>query len=472
MRTITIIFYLLTQPFFAFAQITPEQMVEKMGRGINMGNVMSASIEGNWAPAFTESYFQDVANAGFTTVRIPIDFLGTRTSGNTSVYSKQANTSHLYTGNASGYIIDATYLNRVEEVINWGLNQNLVVILDFHGKSLKDEFLHTFSPKDKWTDYYTEPTSAKRAADNQKFRAIWTQIANRFKNHSYDLLFEIVNEPYFFLTDAEMDVLNTDIINIIRNSGANNNNRNIVITGGTKNAYEAPLQIGNTVLNSDNHLIATFHYYLPRDFTASASEEHNDFDWGTVADEQAVDTHFQEVKDWATLNNIPVFLGEFGADNESGINYSKNTLGDFGGPDANSRAAFHSYVANKAIALGFAFTAWDAGDKSGKTIYKVEDRSWVENVKNALLESTLSNKNIEDEEFNTTIYPNPAQNKVYINSKNTIKKVEIYNALGAKQNTNFFGNSVVLNNLIDGSYMLEISFLNKIITKHKLLIKN
>lgn len=58
-----------------FSQITPHQMVAKMGRGINMGNVMSASTEGNWAPAFTKSYFEDVAQAGFKTVRLPIDFL-------------------------------------------------------------------------------------------------------------------------------------------------------------------------------------------------------------------------------------------------------------------------------------------------------------------------------------------------------------------------------------------------------------
>ena len=60
----------------SFAQPTPHQMVEMMGRGINMGNVLSAPVEGNWAPVFTETYFQDVASAGFKTVRIPMDFFG------------------------------------------------------------------------------------------------------------------------------------------------------------------------------------------------------------------------------------------------------------------------------------------------------------------------------------------------------------------------------------------------------------
>ena len=66
---------------FLSAQQTPQQLVTKMGRGLNLGNVLSAPVEGNWAGAATEQYFIDVANAGFTNVRIPMDFFGTRTSG-------------------------------------------------------------------------------------------------------------------------------------------------------------------------------------------------------------------------------------------------------------------------------------------------------------------------------------------------------------------------------------------------------
>ena len=61
---------------FLNAQQTPQQLVEKMGRGINLGNVLSAPIEGNWSGAATEQYFLDVAEAGFSNVRIPIDFFG------------------------------------------------------------------------------------------------------------------------------------------------------------------------------------------------------------------------------------------------------------------------------------------------------------------------------------------------------------------------------------------------------------
>ncbi len=380
-----LILFFFSTLFSAFGQISPNQMIAKMGRGINIGNLFSATKEGNWAPPLTKTYLDDIKSVGFKTVRIPMDFYGNRTSGDTSVFSKTANTSQNYTGNEADYSINSNYLDRIEEIITWSLNRGLVTILDVHGHQLKEEFLYTFSPKDKWAAYFTAPTSAKRAADNQKFRSIWKQIANRFKNFSENLIFEIVNEPYFFMTADQMDILNADIISIIRNSGDKNTKRNIIITGGSKNAYEAPLQISENILNSNNYLIATFHYYKPREFTASSDEEHNTYIWGTSADKTEIDTHFNIVKNWSNENNIPILLGEFGADNANGYDYSSNTYSAFGGPEESSRVAFHKYLADKAIELGFAFTAWDAGDQSNKTIYKVSDRSWVTNVRNALL---------------------------------------------------------------------------------------
>ena len=42
---------------FLNAQQTPQALVTKMGRGISLGNVLSAPSEGNWAGAATEQYF-------------------------------------------------------------------------------------------------------------------------------------------------------------------------------------------------------------------------------------------------------------------------------------------------------------------------------------------------------------------------------------------------------------------------------
>jgi len=456
--------------FIIDAQPTPQQMVQLMGRGINIGNVLSAPVEGNWAPVLQQTYIQDVASAGFTTVRIPIDFFGYRTTGDTSIYPKVAGTFSSYTGSAADYIVDSNYLNRVEEVINWALDENLIVILDFHGKTLKEEFLDTFDQSFAPTSY-TYLDSAKRAADNEKFRAIWSQVANRFKDYSYNLLFEIVNEPYFRMSDVEMNILNTDVINIIRSSGSNNVDRNIVITGGGANSWQAPLQISSTILNSDAHLIPTFHYYRPFNFTNSSSQQHTDNDWGSVSDKATVDSEFDQVQTWAQNNNVPVFLGEFAADNEGGYNYFTQTYGDYEGPDNTSRVLYHEYIAEAAISRGFSFTAWDAGDRANKTIYKVTDRSWVEDVRNALLGSTLSSDIFGETSNSLQVYPNPVKNRLNIKSSKPISCIEVYDFNG-KYLLKFNNSDIIdISNLDSGVFLLRVVYKDEIPSIFQKIIK-
>ena len=368
---------------FLSAQQTPQELVTKMGRGLNLGNVLSAPVEGNWAGAATEQYFIDVANAGFKNVRIPMDFFGTRTSGSNAGYSVNASTS--FTGSRSDYTVSSTYLNRIEQVIQWGLNQNLVIVLDFHGATLKSEFIYTF---DSTESSYTHPTSAKRAADLAKFYSIWEQIADRFKDYSDDLIFEVINEPYFHISASEMDEINAEVISIVRASGVNNSTRKIVVTGGSQNSFRAITTIGNQIINSDNYLIATFHYYLPFSFTKSSDYRYNDNNWGTNQDKNDVDDDFQTVANWANQFNPPVavYLGEFTADNAYGYSYQTGDLhlvtannspngngyAD-GGPDLNSRYEYHAYLANAAISREFSFSAWDAGGEASKSIHLRKD---------------------------------------------------------------------------------------------------
>ena len=79
--------------------------------------------------------------------------------------------------------------------------------------------------------------------------------------------------------------------------------------------------------------------------------------------------HFDQVKTWSDLNNIPVTLGEFGADNANGINYSTGLDGDYGGPVNSDRVEYHRFIAEQAINRGFSFSAWCSGNKSNKTIF-------------------------------------------------------------------------------------------------------
>jgi len=379
--------------FELIAQVNPFQVVQDMGRGVNLGNTLSAPVEGNWAPVVYEQYFIDVKNEGFSNVRIPVDFYGSRTTGSTAGFSINAGTAGNYNGSISDFTVSQTYLNRLQTIVDWSISQELYTVIDFHGAQLKSEFLTTF---DSSEPNYSAPSSEKRAADLMKFKSIWTAIANQFINYSETLIFEVVNEPYFELSADEMDALNTLIISTIRATGGNNSTRSIIITGGTLTSYQAPTAIGSNVIQSDDYLIASFHYYQPFNFTSSSTSNNNVFNWGSTSEKATVISHFDVVKSWSDANNIPVTLGEFGADNTNGINYSTGLDGDDGGPENLDRVEYHRFLAEQAINRGFSFSAWCAGNKSNKTIHLRTDNpstsnavsgNWVTDVKDALLES-------------------------------------------------------------------------------------
>ena len=396
------------------AQSTSFEIVEEMGRGINLGNVLSAPTEGNWAFSVYEEYFDQVKDEGFGNVRVPVDFFGgtflnadytvngsERTLSSlsncddNSCFSELAGTQNQYDGSPDDYYVNPLYLDRLQQVVDWSMSKGLVTIIDFHGAKLKENFLYTFDQSDiNGINYYSDPTSAKRIADLNKFKAIWRDIAERFKDYPETLLFEIFNEPYFWLSANEISTISSDIINIVRSSGSNNESRKIIITGGDTTSWEVIFQIPNDLINSDPNLIATFHYYQPMSFTSSMLENNNNFNLSQNAKNQ-ITQRFSQINSWSTTNNIPVYLGEFGADNENGINYwVGGSNGTFGGPNPADRIEYHRHIAEQAILNNFSFSAWCAGNKSTKTISLRTDNpeneniiagNWVEEVKDALL---------------------------------------------------------------------------------------
>ena len=392
-----------------------------MGRGLNMGNVLSAPTEGNWAYAVYEDYFIQLSEAGFTNVRIPVDFYsggflnpdyslnGSERSSvniddcaNNSCFSSNPNTASNYNGSVEDYMVNEEYLDRVQQIVDWAITYNIVVVLDFHGNNLKQQFIYTFQNEEiNGVNYYTSPTSAKRLADINRFKAIWRDIANRFKDYSTSsLVFDLINEPYFSVSADEMNDLNLNLIQLVRSTGSNNLTRGIIINGGGTSSWQVPFEISSEVLSSDDYLIATFHYYQPFNFTASSREQYNNFVFSESQKDLIID-RFIQLKTWSENNDTPMYLGEFGADNENGVNYFEGSVGEFGGPFNSDRVEYHRFIAEEAIANNFAFSAWCAGNKSTKTISLRNDNpnnssinpytnegineNWIEDVKEALI---------------------------------------------------------------------------------------
>ena len=310
--------FLLLLAVPASGQLTPETAIAEMGRGINLGNTLEPPQEGAWnnGPA-QESTFDAYVDAGFTNVRIPVRW-------------------DEHTADQVPYAIDDAWLDRVEEVVDWGLDRGLYVVLNGHHEDwLKEDYAN--------------------AALRARYDSIWVQISERFQDKSDSLLFEIINEP-FGLTVAEVDDLNARTLDIIRET----NPDRLVIFGG--NQYANAEELVQAAVPADDYLIGYFHSYDPWSFAGEGIGT-----WGTEADYAALDDKFGRVAEWSATNGVPVHLSEFGAVRQA---------------DYNSRMRYYAAYVEAALRYGFAFSVWDDGG-----MFRVLDRetdTWPE-VKDILI---------------------------------------------------------------------------------------
>ncbi len=306
----------------AQAQLTPQVAIGDMGRGINMGNTLEPPQEGGWnnGPA-EEHYFDDYKAAGFGTVRIPVRW-------------------DEHTGRNTPFAVDAAWMDRVEQVVDWALARDLYVVLNAHHEDwLKQD--------------YANDTLRIR------FDRIWTQIAERFKDKSEKLFFEIINEPKG-MTREEVDDLNVRILSIIRV----NNPTRIVIYSGAE--WSAANDLMTAAIPNDPYLMGYFHAYNPWNFAGLGEGT-----WGTEQQRAEVSDMFQEVADWSADTGIPVNISEFGAVRET---------------DYNSRMAFYALYVEESIKHNIAFQVWDDGGMF--QVYQRDTRGWNDE-KDTLLNTYL-----------------------------------------------------------------------------------
>lgn len=297
--------------------MTPQEAIGQMIRGINIGNTLEPPFEGDWNNGpLQEYYFDDYKSAGFTCVRVPVRW-GTHTT------------------DLAPFTVDGNWMNRVEQVVDWGLARGLFIIINGHHE-----------------DWLKQDYSATNQA---RYDSIWSQIATRFQSKSDKLLFEIINEP-FGLTRTQVDQLNARVLGIIRKT----NPQRIVIFSG--NDYSNLSFLLNAAIPQDDYLMGYYHSYDPWSFAGQGTGT-----WGTEADRNANKSAFEQAAAWSATNNIPVMISEFGA-----VRYC----------EYNSRMLHYFTYVENAVANNVAFQAWDDGGDFG--IYDRANRSWPE-VKDILL---------------------------------------------------------------------------------------
>jgi endoglucanase len=299
-------------------------------RGVNMGNMLEAPNEGEWGLTVQGEYFDLIKNAGFDFVRLPVQW-------------------NSHADENSPYTIDPAFFARIDEVLGWALKRDLAIILDFHN----------------YPELMSDPWGNK-----ERYLAIWKQIAGHYKDYPSTVLFELLNEPYDQLNAALWNEYMAAGLKAVRES---NSTRDVVIGPVSWNAYD---WISTLDIPDDPHLIVTFHYYLPFEFTHQGAEWIGDESkaWlGTTwdgSDEQKAEItdNFLLVSNWAAQHHARILMGEFGA-------YSKG--------DMASRVRWTSFVSREAERHGFAWSYWEFG--AGFGIYDPDAKVWRDELLKALI---------------------------------------------------------------------------------------
>lgn len=360
-RTATIVFTLddLTESVTVTQNIlsTPEpdktgmeqdapDLMRNIKIGWNLGNSLEAAGgETAWGnPATTLAMINKIREMGFNAVRIPCSW-------------------DQYLNDETTYEIKATWLARVEEVVDYCMQNDLYAILNIH-----------------WDGGWLENDIPNGYNDevNNKQKTLWTQIATYFRDYDEHLLFAGCNEPNVEDEDDMATLLKYEqtFVDAVRATGGKNVYRNLIVQGPSTD-IDKTMQYMNAlpVDETPNRLSVEIHYYSSWQFCGMEKDESRgkafyfwgeenkkyatgayEGRWDNICGESYVQAQFQKLKERFTDKGIPVIIGEFAA--------VRRTLPDEQAQEGHdlSRAAFDECVVREANARGLVPFYWDRGD--------------------------------------------------------------------------------------------------------------
>ena len=283
------------------------EMNERLGRGVNMGNAFEAPAEADWGNPWKPEYFEIMADLGFDHVRLPVRWEPAARSMATAPYT-----------------INETFLQRIKEVVDAALDNDLHIIVNMHHHEA----------------LFEDPDGQK-----ERFLSQWNQIATYFKDYPDKLLFEVLNEPHGNLLPDKWNEFFADALAEIRKT----NPTRVVILGVAE--FGGLGGIVHLQLPDDEYIILSPHYYNPFNFTHQGAEwvENSDpwlgTEWlDTEADRETVINEFSFALQFSETNHIPIHVGEFGA-------YSK--------ADIESRERWTTFLARWFEEQGLSWAYWE-----------------------------------------------------------------------------------------------------------------
>lgn len=318
-------------------------LASKLHVGWNLGNALEAAAsstsanETMWGnPKTTKTLIDAVKAAGFNAVRIPCAWSG-------------------YIEDQTTYRIKDVWLERVKEVVDYCVDNNMYAIINIH-----------------WDGGWLEehPLYSHQQEVNKKQKALWEQIAVYFRDYDEHLLFAGTNEVHanYNTPTAEhiavQQSYNQTFVNAVRSTGGRNAYRNLIVQSYNTNIRFAIdyMEMPTDIIS--NRLMAETHFYDPYDFCldnnsnkylwgAEFAGSPNVSDWGQ---EEWADLQFADMKTHFVDRGIPVILGEYavafrtGLTNETALQNHKK-----------ARNNYLRYVTGSAKMRGLIPFYWDNG---------------------------------------------------------------------------------------------------------------
>lgn len=313
-------------------------IVKEIKVGWNLGNTLDCydvgsdptKAETGWGnPKTTKKMIDTVKAAGFNAVRIPVTW-----------------NDHM-----NGDTINDDWMNRVNEVVDYAIDNGMYVILNVH--------------HDDYT--WLNPTYADEEKVKARLVKIWEQISARFKDYDYHLIFEGMNEPrviggkneWTCGTEENRAVISNlfaAFVDTVRKSGGNNATRTLLITGNAAAMDETNLK--SIKIPDDDRIAVSIHYYSPWEF---AGNENSRSDWGSDADKKELDKGFDLAKKYFIDKGVPVLITEFGSTHKG---------------NEETRAKHMEYYVKAAKQRGIPCFVWDNGIKDEFGLLDRKNNSW------------------------------------------------------------------------------------------------
>lgn len=286
--------------------------------GWNLGNTLdnidykrSGTVEyyetlwGN--PVTTKEMIHEVKEAGFGAVRIPVTWY-----------------DHVDENNK----IDEDWITRVEEIVQYVLDEDLICIINLH--------------HDTGQMAWIKADVQRKEEMEQIVQSLWSQIAQWFQSYDNRLLFEGMNEilnnanQWGDASDEELAMvndLNQVFVDTIRQSGGQNAIRFLIVNTYAASTDQRILDAFSMPEDSiENHLIAEVHFY---------GYENRD-----------IDAMLERLKKRFVQNQIPVIIGECGIINNPEVEGFEQR-----------RLEYANYFFSKTKEMGIVCFWWDNGGK-------------------------------------------------------------------------------------------------------------